>query len=225
MDDPADEDDDYSDDDLDALPDNAFHDLQQHAISTQKPSLSAQVQLPTVQHSVGLASGLGRLSVKGSATVARSQAIQTPSSDYGDFDEDMLDGEIFDAAEEPTLAARYEANTHGKEPGEFSQREQWRLQRYGAHQRNPKPAEKQQFVGRQGAIGVPPYDDNDVGHMIDEIQRGEVTYLAKEDRAGPPPQEGVDVNVLQAQVQKVSPSKVPSHEIASLCFYSAASRT
>ena len=225
MDDPADEDDDYSDDDLDALPDHAFHDLQQHAISTQRPSLSAQVQLPTVQHSIRLADGLERLPARGSANAAKKHAIQTPSSDYGDFDEDMLDGEIFDAAEEPALAARYEANARGKEPGEVSQREQWRLQRYGANQHNPKPAERQQRVGPQAAIGVPSYNSSDVGDMNDELQGEEITYLANEERAGPPPQEGVDVNALQAQVQKVGSSKVRFHRLAYLYFYSAAPGT
>ena len=225
MDDPADEDDDYSDDDLDALPDHTFHDLQQHAISTQQPSLSAQVQLPTVQHALGLANGLRRLSVEGSAKVANQHAIQAPSSDYGDFDEDMLDGEIFDAAEEPTLTARYEAKARAKEPGEFSQREQWRLQRYGANQRHPKPAETQQLVGQQGAIAVPSFNGNDVGDPNDEFQGGEVTHFANEDRAGPPPQEGVDVNALQAQVQKVGSRRLDFHIFACLYFYSAAPGT
>lgn len=205
MDDPADEDDDYSDDDLDALPAHTFHELQCDAIqSTQQPSLSAQVQLPTINQPVGLTSGLGRLSVDGPASHASNQsAFQAPSSDYGDFDEDMLDGEIFDAAEEPALAARYNAGARGKEPGDFSQREQWRLQRYGVNQRDPGPIETQQHVDHQGAVGKP-LKNGDYSKVSDTTsQGGRSTYVVNEKFTDPPPKEIADVNVLQGQVQKV----------------------
>ena len=205
MDDPAGEEDDYSDDDLDALPDHTFHELQQNAIqSTQQPSLSAQVQLPTIEQPRRLASGFGRLSVAGPASHAANQSsIQAPSSDYGDFDEDMLDGEIFDAAEEPALVARYKAGTRGQEPGEQFQREQWRLQRYGANQQTPEPLQAQQRVSQQGAVAVPSYSDNDLRTPSTTVQAGRAMYLINVDRTGPHPQESADVNALQAQVQKV----------------------
>lgn len=205
MDDQAGEEDDYSDEDLDALPDHAFHQLQENAIqSTQPPSLSAQVQLPTINHSKGLTSGLGRLSVEGAASHSTNQhAFQPPSSDYGDFDEEMLDGEIFDAAEEPTLAARYDAIADGKEPGEPAQREQWRLQRYGGNQFKPEPIEAQQLAHQQGAVGAPSLNDNNAGGPKAKGHGARVVHLENQNPAGPPPQDFTDVKALQDQVQKV----------------------
>lgn len=202
MDDQAGEDDDYSDDDLDALPDNTFHQLQEHAIqSTQHPSLSAQVQLPSIRKSTGLAGGLGRLSV--SRPVSHQHAFHAPSSDYGDFDEEMLDGEIFDAAEEPALAAKYEADAGGEESDEYSQREQWRLQRYGAHQRKAGSIEVQQRINQPGAVGVSFSSGNNPGGLNGTGQGGGAVYSVNQIPTGPPPQESAEVNALQAQVQKV----------------------
>lgn len=205
MDDQAVEEDDYFDDDLDALPDHALHQLQENAIqSTQPPSLSAQVQLPTIKQSRRLASGLGRLSVEGDASHSNKQhAFQAPSSDYGDFDEEMLDGEIFDAAEEPTLAARYDAIADEKEPEEYARREQWRIQRYGANQFKPEPIEAQQIAHRQGAVGVPSFNDNNLGGPNAKGYGATAVSLENQDPADPPPQEFTDVKALQAQVQKV----------------------
>lgn len=202
MDDQGGEDDDYSDDDLDALPDHAFHQLQKNAIeSTPQPSLSTQVQLPTIKQSTSLAGGLGRLSAGGPASHAANQhAFQAPSSDYGDFDEEMLDGEILDAAEEPVLAARYEAGAGGKKPREYSQREQWRLQRYAANQRKSGPIEAQQRVNQQGALGVPLSNGSDCGGPNTTGQGERAVYLVN---PGLHPQESADVNALQAQVLKL----------------------
>ncbi len=217
MDDPAGEDDDYSDDDLDALPDHAFHELQQDAIlSTQQPSLT---ELPTTEKPVGLTSDLGRLSANVPAGHAANQpALQAPSSDYGDFDEDMLDGEIFDAAEEPALAARYKASARGMEPGEHFQREQWRLQRHGANQRSSESIEAQQRLSRQGAFGLPVYNGSDSRGPNAPVQGGRAVHLVNQNRTGPPPEESADVNALQAQVQKVGSLGVQFQRIACLHF-------
>lgn len=224
MDDPVGEDDDYSDDDLDALPDQAFHQLQQNAIqSTQQPSLSAQVQLPTIKQPTGLATSFGRLSVTGPASHAANQsAFQAPSSDYGDFDDDMLDGEIFDAAEEPDLAVRYISGAHGQEPGEQSQREQTRLQRYGPNQRNSEPIRAQQRVSQQGMVGVPLNTGNGSESPNATVQNGSAMCMEDEDRTRPPPQETTDVNALQAQVQKVGFSNAQIYRLACLSSFSAA---
>ena len=94
------EDDGYSDDDLDELPVHDFHELQQEAIrSTQQP------QSVVHPHSNYNATGNTRqtardeLSVDDNGTSYRHQ----PSSDYGDFDDEMLDGEIFEAAAPPSI--------------------------------------------------------------------------------------------------------------------------
>ena len=205
MEDQDGEDDDYFDDDLEALPDHTFHELQKNAIqSTQQPSLSSQVQLPTIKQTTGLTSGLGRLSVAGSANHAANQpALHAPSSDYGDFDDDMLDGEIFDAAEEPALAVRYKAVTRERESSGPFQREQWRLQRYGPNQHGSEPIESQQRVSQQGAVGLPSNNGNGLGGTQATAQEGGVMHLGEESRTRPPPGETTDVIALQAQVQKV----------------------
>ena len=224
MDDPAGEDDDYYDDDLDALPDHAFHELQQNAIqSTQQPSLSAQVQLPTINHPKGFVNGFGRLSVAGSTSHAANQsAFQAPSSDYGDFDDDMLDGEIFDAGEEPALAVRYKAGACGQESGEVSQRELWRLQRHGRNQRNSEPIETGQPTSQQGAVGAPLDYYNCLGNSNATVQGGEAMSLVDENQIRPPPQERIDVIALQAQVQKVGLLKPQFYKVTCLYFQSAA---
>lgn len=193
----------YFDNDLDALPDHTFHELQENAIQfTQQPSLNPQVQLPTKQ-SRGLAVGF----VGGSANHApiglNQYTFQAPSSDYGDFDEEMLDGEIFDAAEEPTLAAGYKANTGGKEPGECTQREQWRLQHYGGDPRKSGHLEAQQRVNEHGIVSVPLFNDNGFGGPKATGRGGNAGFLVNQDPTGPPTQGSADVNALQAQVQKV----------------------
>ena len=134
--------DDYSDDDLDALPDSTFQQLQENAFeSTQqaaqgKPPTLPPATRPPKRTPAVLAQGLERLSVGGPFPSFMSQRdselVQLPSSDYGDLDDEMLDGEIYDTAEEPGANA-IQASRAASLPvgGESTQREQWRNQRYG----------------------------------------------------------------------------------------------
>lgn len=207
MEDQGVEDDGYSDDDLDALPDHAFHELQEKAFrSTQQPV--ARPQLPALrqasrQDPPGLAGGFGRLSVAGASNHAdNSHNYQTPSSDYGDFDDEMLDGEIFDAAEHPNLAARYDIRAVEEKAGETTQREHWRQQRY----RLPPPDLRtpEQHIGKQPAahnsrpnVAIPHIQYND-SQIRGPVLNGTCESI-------PEPGQGVaDVEALQAQVQKVS---------------------
>ena len=224
MEDQVGEDDEYFDDDLEALPDLTFHELQKNAIqSTQQASLSPQVQLPTIKQTTGLTSGLGRLSVAGSANHAAKQpALHAPSSDYGDFDDDMLDGEIFDAAEEPALAVRYKAVTRERESGGPSQREQWRLQRYRPDQRGSEPIETQQRVSQQEANSLPSYNGSGLGGIQATAQEGGYMHLGEESQTRPSPEETTDVIALQAQVQKVGLLKAHFNGISCLHFSLAA---
>ncbi len=207
MEDRAVEDEGYSDDDLDALPDHTFHELQEKAFSsTQLPI--ARPQLPALRQPPrhdppALAGGFGRLAVAGaSAHASNPHDFQTPSSDYGDFDDEMLDGEIFDAAELPTLAARYDTRAIDERVGETTQREHWRQQRYGLpppDSRTPEQHTRQQRAARISGpnVAVPNTKYND--HQI----RGPVQNEARD--SIPEPFQGVaDVEALQAQVQKVS---------------------
>ena len=134
--------DDYSDDDLDALPDSTFQQLQENAFeSTQQAARGKRLTLspaarPPKRTPAVLAQGLERLSVGGAypsfMSQRASELAQLPSSDYGDLDDEMLDGEIYDTAEEPGANA-IQASRAASLPagGESTQRKQWRNQRYG----------------------------------------------------------------------------------------------
>ena len=207
MEDQAVEDDGYSDEDLDALPDHAFHELQEKAFrSTQQPI--ARPQLPTSrqpprQGPSGPAGGFGRLSVDGVSNHAgNSHSFQIPSSDYGDFDDEMLDGEIFDAAEHPNLAARYDTRAVEGKAGETTQREHWRQQRYGLPP--PDLRTPEQHTGQQPAAHISRPDLAIPSAKYNDIQtRGPLLNGACES-VTEPVQGVADVEALQAQVQKVS---------------------
>lgn len=97
------EDDGYSDDDLDTLPVHAFQELQQNAIrSTQQPQVHEQGQMP---YPALVVVANGRLGISEQPSIAANGNNYThqPSSDYGDFDGEMLDGEIFDATEQQSI--------------------------------------------------------------------------------------------------------------------------
>ncbi|KAL8782948.1 MAG: hypothetical protein Q9213_005004 [Squamulea squamosa] len=136
------EQDDYSDDDLDALPDGTFLELQEHAVvSTQQAARPKSLALPSAARSQNrdpaiIAQGLERLSVgrafQSSTSQRASKFPHPPSSDYGDLDDEMLDGEIYDTAEEPGVN-KIQASRAVSVPlgSESTPREQWRTQRYG----------------------------------------------------------------------------------------------
>lgn len=137
----ADEEDSYSDDDLDALPADTFHELQQNAIRSTQPQdksthpVGEPVQLPGP---VGRIADHGNLGNASNNSSTRNYTHQ-PSSDYGDFDDEMLDGEIFDAAEEPVNVTGREGGIVGGPIGENTERERYgetsRLREYGWEQR------------------------------------------------------------------------------------------
>ncbi|KAL8728205.1 MAG: hypothetical protein Q9166_005553 [cf. Caloplaca sp. 2 TL-2023] len=133
-------DDSYSDDDLDALPDGTFQELQEDAfLATQqaaKDEHQSIAPLATPQKNVPgvLDRPLNRPTGTGPFPLLMSQSDswfpQAPSSDYGDLDNDMLDGEIYDAAEESGTNAIQASRAASLPYGESAQREQWRNQRY-----------------------------------------------------------------------------------------------
>ncbi|KAL2036605.1 hypothetical protein N7G274_010631 [Stereocaulon virgatum] len=205
MEDQAVEDDGYSDDDLDALPDYAFRELQEDAVrSTQQPSEKLPILRPPPRpHPSNLTGGSRRLSVgKPSVNANDPDNFQPPSSDYGEFDDEMLDGEIFDAAESPALASKFDVRATNQNASESSQREQWRQQRYSAQPsepRAPEPYAREKSAARVSSwnVAVPQRNHNSVqGTGSLRSQSGEVSVQ--------PPLHGVaDVEALQAQVQKL----------------------
>ncbi|KAL9016929.1 MAG: hypothetical protein Q9185_005715 [Variospora sp. 1 TL-2023] len=157
----VDEDDGYSDDDLDALPDDTFRRLQEHAItSTQHAARDNHTSFLPAPRSQGkapaaLTGGLERLSVAHGLGPQDDLAFpQNPSSDYGDFDDEMLDGDIYDAAEEPGINAIQASRAANLPHAESTQREPWRQQRYAIPQFDNKPGLLHAQAGQRLREGV-----------------------------------------------------------------------
>ncbi|KAI4279117.1 MAG: hypothetical protein L6R35_006064 [Caloplaca aegaea] len=157
----VDEDDGYSDDDLDALPDDTFRRLQEHAItSTQHAARDNHTSFLPAPRSQGkapaaLTGGLERLSVANGLGPQDDLAFpQHPSSDYGDLDDEMLDGDIYDAAEEPGINAIQASKTANLPHAESTQREPWRQQRYAIPQFDNKPGLLHAQAGQRLREGV-----------------------------------------------------------------------
>ena len=133
----------YSDDDLDLLPIDAFQELQENAIQSsqrQEASEGAKLSKEYKRLSIKPKATTGPLSTaaggKSPRKIHTSFHLAQPSSDYGDFDDEMLDGEVVDAALDPSIITSPE-NRYEREPirslaGEGTQREKWRLQGYPA---------------------------------------------------------------------------------------------
>jgi hypothetical protein len=205
----VDEGDGYSDDDLDALPPDAFHELQQNAIrSTQQLVPDGQLPLPSgfvqgLSEPDNLRRGLGNLAVTGNAFYKAPQLQpHQPSSDYGDFDDEMLDGEIFDAAEEPVILKERVGGFAARPPGESTQREQWQPQQFGA----PRP----QILGvghhslPSRSLPLPQAPQGLKGN--NQPENGSIASAIYERSQRPRDQfadEPSNLKILEAQVQKV----------------------
>lgn len=125
MDDQVAERDPYSDDDLDAILSQVpgRPDPNPQLPSCKSPHRPLGYQLNATHASLSIPPG--------AALGGRQNGAHEPSSDYGDFDDEMLDGEIFDAAETPFMPAVIQPKEYHSNDGESTQREQWRQQRYG----------------------------------------------------------------------------------------------
>lgn len=201
MGDQAIEEDLYSDDDLDALPESAFDQLQENAFrSTQLPRHTNNPRLsgskPHKPNHATLAGGLGRLSVVGDTVFGRRpNEIQQASSDYGDLDDDMLDGEIYDANEQPPLAAGLQRNLYAKSNlGESTQREAWRQQRY-SHPMQHSPTKRQEL--RDNTHGLTSL------HHVSGHNSVERFAIPQNGNVIPASPNSADPGVLQDQVRKL----------------------
>lgn len=207
----VDEGDGYSDDDLDALPADAFQELQQNAIrSTQQLGHKEQLAPPSgfvqgLSESEDPRRGFRNLAVSSNAFYKAPAQVrpQQASSDYGDFDDEMLDGEIFDAAEEPVILKERIGGFASRPLGANTQREQWRPQRFGAP---PRP----QTHGA-GLLSLParPLPTHQIRHGLngkDHREPGGNVSASHEGSQRPreePNQESSNIENLEAQVRKV----------------------
>ncbi len=216
-------DDGYSDDDLDALPAETFHELQETAIrSTQNPRGHGKASVqskhrPLTKSPADLTREIGGLSFEGLAS-QQGRATphpEPPSSDYGDFNDEMLDGEIYDAAEQPAVPVSRSNPSLGKVAGDSTQREEWRQQRFGGLPQSRGYEEQLRPHKSPGNLGV----QNHVGDKSGSYK-------------GHPPaemlvsQSGEDVESLQAQIQEVCLFPEPSIHVYSdvVHSYSASER-
>ncbi|KAL8811395.1 MAG: hypothetical protein Q9200_001829 [Gallowayella weberi] len=206
-------DDGFSDDDLDALPEGTFQQMQENAvIFTQQAAREKQTSLPAAARPQNkaptvLAQGLERLSVSKDvpsyALQAESNFPNQPSSDYGDMDDDMLDGEIYDAADEPGVDAIQASRAASLPHAESTQREQWRDQRNAMppkqlHSNTPQlPAEPQMRNARDGNL---PKTEK----LQESVDNGDTTHGGRQS----------DRDALEAQILELRREKQAAEDAA-----------
>lgn len=201
----------YSDDDLDALPADAFQELQQNAIRSTQQLRNKDQLVSLLGFGQGLSEsedprrGFGNLAVSGNAfyKAPAPPPSHQASSDYGDFDDEMLDGEIFDAAEEPVILKERIGGFVARPPGPNTQREQWRQQRYGA------PSRPQTHGAGLVSLPARPLPAHQTRHGLNEKDRREaggntsVSYEGSQRPGEEPHRKSSNIEDLEAQVQKV----------------------
>ena len=202
----------YSDDDLDALPVDTFHELQQNALrSTQLPNIYEEKTVPPGTANVPPVPIGPRLDYRHQAAGGHAPRNapsnlhpQQPSSDYGDFDDEMLDGEIFDAAEESAPIRGPERTVVGRPYREITHGEQRRQQQFGAPPQLHNYEVNQAWSKGQVTSSL----------QLEQVaQRGDYQHQEQDVAAhqgAPEPtalsaQGSAVVEELQAQIQKVFP--------------------
>ena len=195
----------YSDDDLDALANEDFLQLQQNALqSTQQPrrTLNSQSKPPALPPTTGAHAGFARHQKAGNTSSGRqAQAYRNnASSDYGDLDDEVLDGGLLDDPKElpASKAANYALSLAG---GESTQREQWRQQRFSIPQQIGATAQARRDDQPGPALSLPERSrssNSGAWHHVDEHE------MLDEGEVDPPPAEQKhSVNTLHTKVEEV----------------------
>src|SRR5256885_4062109 len=145
----------FSDDDLDALPDKALVELEQNAIqSTQQP---ARRCLPSDR--------FAQASARYDGPIQKALVPQRIQPCYEDFESEHLDNRRFEDAGIATPVEEVEEYIQSNLPGEVTQHENWRQERFG-HHRHPDALKQP-----QKAVQQPPtrhVDPRESGHMEQE---------------------------------------------------------
>lgn len=191
------EDDGYSDDVLDALPVDDFQELQLDAIrSTQQQRVLVQHQSPDENRKVEPHEHSGALVKTPVYNNATSYAHQ-PSSDYGDFDDEMLDGEIFDAADQPSLLREWSNSL--RVPVQSLQPDQW-----GRHGRSGRVVEARSQTLHGTWAGRPIANALDYGQQHGQQAAVSPSSTKQQDLVPTKSaEESEDTNKLQAQINAV----------------------
>jgi hypothetical protein len=171
MDDNADETN-FSDDSLDALPDNALVELEQNAIrSTQQPPR----HYPQPNH---FAQASNRYD-----SPAQRVLPQRIQPDYEDFDSEHFDAGLFYDAGVATPVEEADEFIHPRPPGETTQRENWRQEPFGRRKHQDTFKQPHRAIQQQHARHVVLTDsggmdqEHDV-EMQDSVQPGEQPQLS-----------------------------------------------
>ena len=171
----SDDDDGFSDEDLDALTAHDFYQLQENAIRSTQAATEA---------------------AKATAAISKSfskpveQSVDQASSDYGDIDddlilnEDLLDEQDEGFVEQPAPAATY---INQAVPGENTQREQWRQTRYATDRANQAPATNHHWksFGQRPNLGIPSKQEASPRVQVEPDQ--DVVMLDSSPPKGDPP--------------------------------------
>ncbi|KAI9715580.1 MAG: hypothetical protein M1812_005884 [Candelaria pacifica] len=139
-----DDDDFFSDDDLDALPVDALNELEQNAVysTQQKPATivrnnerlgQSHHTLPALPSTPARHDGV-RYGHEAQQRASHADYEPQPSSDYGNFDDEALEAALIDAEEPPAIVNDAGKILENKVAVGLTQREQWRIGRYGAGQ-------------------------------------------------------------------------------------------
>lgn len=189
----------YSDDDLDALPANTFDRLQQEAFrSTQQFSNGTGMRaVPTVPEAARARPKRPSGPYAPVPPALETDALHQPSSDYGDLEDEMLDGEIIDGAQQYAVTNSDNGFSAQPEPGESTQREQWRLQRYAKPSETPINIGKE-LVPRPGFSGPSRLENvpNKIARNAGLPNNGVQANL-------PPDHDPTDVDTLQLQIRNL----------------------
>ena len=194
----------YSDDDLDALESEDFLELQQRALqATQQPrqALNVDARTHTLPPVIDTPPGIVRHHRGNTSGGLHAQAyLNTPSSDYGDLDDEVLDTGLLDDPRE-MLASKPANHALPLAVRESTQREQWRRQRFS--------------VPQQGGASVPSRCENQIGpaFALPERAQGptrdsgryvdEHEMLDEGDVECPPTERKLSVDALHAKVEEV----------------------
>ena len=185
----------YSDDDLDALPSDTFLELQQDAIRfTQQPNSATTIRAAVPNPSSTKTSTDHSTSANRASLRVKRNPLALPSSDYGELDEAVFEGETIDIADDDVINDGFENIGPQQAVGEHTQREQWRQQRYGQPLQQHMP--RIQLDGaRDGGPENGQFEEDD--EMLDQ------PYSAEETDQPRTMHKDTTVEALQVQVQQV----------------------
>ena len=184
----SDDDDGFSDEDLDALTAHDFYQLQENAIRPTQAATQAARAATAVPASF-------------------DKPTDEASSDYGEIDDDlMLGDDLLDDQNEESIVqpAPVASYVNPTLPGESTQREQWRQNRYAANQVPAAKAHRDSFGPRP-----------DLGFSSKQVESRKPQAQAKTDQdviildSSPQKGDSPDVAALQAKIAEVSGSNLP----------------